>query len=597
MTLPQVRSALIAIVVAIGLASPVAQQATQEQQPQRPVFRTGANVVRVDVTVTTRKGEPATDLTREDFSLSEDGKPQTIDSFQFVRSDGTPTDDRALEIRSPTHAAAEAARDDVRTFLIFWDEYHIGQFIPATRGREALMEFVRTAFGPTDLVGIMDQLTTVDSIRFTRDRMALAEQVRTLKGRLGVYIPARSAIEEGHMRFPSDIPRLRNEVTMTALASAAAFLGNFREGRKTLLFVSQGIPTYVSGSPNLYNDIIRTANTNNTAIYTLDPAAEVGRRPDSLLGLAYDTGGRPFVGTNRPLTMMPQMVRDASAYYLLGYSSPAPYDGKFHKIKVDVKKDGYEVRARSGYFTPTPASMESGRKAAEAGALPPDVARALDQLATRSDRAVEEWIGLSLGSDGRTRVSVAWRPGGAAPASGITVSLRAAAADGTTYIDVTNESRRELTFDAHPGPVKLTTRALDAKGNEIDVDSRTIFVTGFDAGRLAIGTPVVQRARTPRDARTVTEGGDLPAEVGREFDRLDHVFVRFPVYGGATSVVAQFLNRQGAMVRDLTVDQGTPGNYRIDLPLTASARGDYIVAISAKRGEDSVRTLVPIRIR
>jgi len=160
------------VAVALGTAFvtfPPHPLASQDPQQPRPVFRTGANVVRVDVTVTTRKGEPATTLTREDFELTEDGSPQVIDSFQFVRSDGTPTDDRSLDIRSREHAAAEAARDDVRLFLIFWDEYHIGQFMPALRGREVLTDFVRTAFGPTDLVGIMDQLTTLDSIRFTRE--------------------------------------------------------------------------------------------------------------------------------------------------------------------------------------------------------------------------------------------------------------------------------------------------------------------------------------------------------------------------------------------------------------------------------------------
>ncbi len=119
-----------------------------------------------------------------------------------MRLDGQPTDDRSLEIRGPEHAAAEAARDDVRLFLIFWDEYHIGQFAPALRGREALTEFVRTAFGPTDLVGIMDQLTTLDSIRFTRDRFALADQIHGLKGRLGVFIPARSANRGGASAVP-----------------------------------------------------------------------------------------------------------------------------------------------------------------------------------------------------------------------------------------------------------------------------------------------------------------------------------------------------------------------------------------------------------
>ena len=51
-----------------------------------------------------------------------------------------PEDDTSLPIRSPQHAAVEAARDDIRVFVIFWDEYHIGQMAPAIRAREALVE-------------------------------------------------------------------------------------------------------------------------------------------------------------------------------------------------------------------------------------------------------------------------------------------------------------------------------------------------------------------------------------------------------------------------------------------------------------------------
>ena len=42
----------------------------------------------------------------------------------------------------PEHAAAEAARDEVRVFVIFWDEYHIGRFAEAIKGRRALSSFV-----------------------------------------------------------------------------------------------------------------------------------------------------------------------------------------------------------------------------------------------------------------------------------------------------------------------------------------------------------------------------------------------------------------------------------------------------------------------
>ena len=63
-----------------------------------------------------------------------------------------------LEIRSPEHAALEAARDDVRVFAIFLDDYHIEKKPDITlRVRRALKEFVRQ-FAANDLIAVMDPL-------------------------------------------------------------------------------------------------------------------------------------------------------------------------------------------------------------------------------------------------------------------------------------------------------------------------------------------------------------------------------------------------------------------------------------------------------
>src|SRR5205814_1694502 len=183
-------------------AAVVAQQppASQPAQTQPPVFKTGTNQVRVDVTVVNHKGQPITDLTKDDFEVREDGVAQSIDTIKLIQASGAaPDDDMSLAIRSPEHAAAEAARDDIRVFVIFWDEYHIGQMAPAIRARQALMSFVQTAFGPTDLVALTDQLTPTDAMRFTRNRRDLAAQVHQLKARQGIYLPPRSAIDEAQL--------------------------------------------------------------------------------------------------------------------------------------------------------------------------------------------------------------------------------------------------------------------------------------------------------------------------------------------------------------------------------------------------------------
>ena len=110
---------------------------------------------------------------------------------------------------------------------------------------------------------------------------------------------------------------------------------------------------------NRMRDIFSSANRTNTSIYTMDPrglatsefdvsepgvAYENDRRvlneaTDGLKVIADQTDGRAIVGKNDPLPDLRQMIADTSAYYLLGYtSSEAPRDGKFHEIKVSVKR-------------------------------------------------------------------------------------------------------------------------------------------------------------------------------------------------------------------------------------------------------------------
>ena len=221
--------------------APPSQPSAPDQQ--RPTFRAGANLVRVDVSVVDHHGEPVTDLTKDDFEVREDNVLQPVQTFKFIRATGQPAedDDLSLPIRSPEHAAAEAARDDVRVFVVFWDEYHIGQLQPAYLGRQTVTGFVRDAFGPTDLVALMDPLTPLDAIRFTRDRQELVDKVHLLRGRLGLYLPPRSPMEEAQMQGGRDIEMLRSQVTASALEGTILFLRSLREGRKAIIFVSQDI--------------------------------------------------------------------------------------------------------------------------------------------------------------------------------------------------------------------------------------------------------------------------------------------------------------------------------------------------------------------
>ena len=101
--------------------------APPEQAEQTPTFRADINFVRVDVIVTDKQGNPVHDLRQEDFEVTEDGKPQSIQTFKLVNvtENAGVGSDPPREVRNTIEEQTEAARDDVRLFAIFLDDYHV----------------------------------------------------------------------------------------------------------------------------------------------------------------------------------------------------------------------------------------------------------------------------------------------------------------------------------------------------------------------------------------------------------------------------------------------------------------------------------------
>ncbi len=130
--------------------------------------------------------------------------------------------------------------------------------------------------------------------------------------------------------------------------------------------------------------MFRDANRNNASIYALDPrglapfeydidavpgGATISLQTDRrALQMTQDTLQDARRADRRPRDREPQrrstqglaqIVRDSSFYYLLGYNSTqAQNDGKFHEIKVRVKRSGVDVRARKGYWALTAADVK-----------------------------------------------------------------------------------------------------------------------------------------------------------------------------------------------------------------------------------------------
>jgi VWFA-related protein len=583
------------------------QQAGDQDQPRLPTFRTGTNLVRVDVSVMDKDGRPVRNLSAEDFELRENGELQSITSFKLVDANGQPTDDLSLPIRSPQHAATEAARDDVRVFVIFWDEYHIDQFGSAVRARDQLTHFVLEAFGPTDLVALMDQLTPVDALRFTRDRRALADQVHQLRGRRGIYVPARSAIEEAHLRNGQDVERIRAQVTTTALKSVVMHLGTLRQGRKAVIFVGESLGRLGQDTIRVVSDLIRTANDNNTAIYTVDPrglqagGAGFGGVSAMLASLADSTGAEAIVSNDFNAALR-KVVLTSSAFYLLGYSpKDAQLDGKFREIKVKVKHGGVHVRARNGYWAPRGADLDRARAVALAAALPSSVAKAFKELTPdNSRRPVDFWIGLAPAAADECAVNIAWapRPGIEGRAAASSVLVTATSGTQKLYEGVLKDA--PASFKAAAGQVQLDFTIRDSAGEMIDREQRTVTVPDLAKTTLALTTPVISRARSASEFRALNAGPEPVAFAGRDFSRSDRLLVRVAPYGtGAADaeVTAQLVGPRGTTLAELPIHpEGETGGFRLDLPLSSLATGEFLISIAARTPADRVETLVPLRI-
>ena len=231
-----------------GAASPSRRQPIRPSRlPIRrptstPLFRTGINFVRVDVIVSDRSGNPVADLKQSDFEVVEDGKPQTVETFKLIKLDGgtVPTSDTPVrQIRTDEDEQAEAAKDDVRLFAIFLDDYHVRRGASMTAGNP-LARFVETQLGPSDMIGVMRPLDSVDSVRMTRNHSIITRAIQQFRGRKFDYQP-QNDFEQRYANYPAEtVEQIRNQVSLSAMKALIVHMGGLKEGRKALIVVSEG---------------------------------------------------------------------------------------------------------------------------------------------------------------------------------------------------------------------------------------------------------------------------------------------------------------------------------------------------------------------
>jgi Ca-activated chloride channel family protein len=260
-------------------------------------FTSGVNLVEVYAAVVDGEGRPVTGLTRDDFTVLEDGVSQSISTF--------------TEGDFPLSVAVAIDRS-----------FSMTDRIPLER--DAARTFLRTLRSTDEamIVAIGSEVELASPLSTNRDEQVTAVDRVQPWGTTGLHDAIIKSID--------------------AIQGA--------KGRRALLLMSDGSDRYSTASAQQALD---RARQSDVMIY---PVALGRTRPALFAQLATLTGGRSFQPKDaRQLTDTVQAVADELRHqYLLGYTPSRPIvagDPQWRSIVVNVKRSGATVRARDGYLT------------------------------------------------------------------------------------------------------------------------------------------------------------------------------------------------------------------------------------------------------
>jgi VWFA-related protein len=219
------------ILLAVVLALPCFSQDSSPSPQEAPIttLRATSRLVVLDVVVTDRSGKPASPLSKDDFTILEDGKPQTIASFEspeahkyaIPKLDAQQTDRRTQSVSS---ALTILVIDGLNTPLV--DQAY---------AREAVVKFLRShgpkLTQPTSLMLVTD--TRLELVHdYTQDAGALLDALKRNKAEL----PFRYGANDYAL---GETERLLD--TLSCLERIAAANMNYA-GRKNVVWIGQGFP-------------------------------------------------------------------------------------------------------------------------------------------------------------------------------------------------------------------------------------------------------------------------------------------------------------------------------------------------------------------
>jgi VWFA-related protein len=359
----------------------------------------------VNVIVKDKDGKFIENLKASDFTVTEDGKPQTLRVFEYQKlEDETlpppPEPDSSLPVEpvstvKPAVAMTfappppgEVKYKNKRLMLLFFDMAGM-PIADQLRSQQAAEKFIKEQMTASDMVGVMTYTTDLNLLLdFTDDREKLASTIKGLtvadNGMANGSTGSDSDADSGaaYTADASEFNLFNTDRKLAALESTAKMLGVLPE-KKALVYFASGMSRTGADNQAQLSATVNAAIRNNVAFYPVDARGLVAQAPigdatkaspggqglfsgssmrsaqsqfqgqqETLYTLASDTGGKALLDTNDLSAGVVQAQKDVASYYILGYyTTNDKQDGKFRKIKVEVGKSlNAKLDYRSGYY-------------------------------------------------------------------------------------------------------------------------------------------------------------------------------------------------------------------------------------------------------
>jgi VWFA-related protein len=361
MALPGLVAMLFPLATLLAAQQVQAKDGLQEQSNQNeagsiPVIRSTTTLVYLDVTVLDKKGHPVVKgLTKDDFSITEDKKPERIFSFEEPEvhlgkgEDGkVPQTVLVLDLLNTSYPSFAYVRDQATRFLLNQpDELRSATEIMVVGNQtlELLQGFTRSR---KDLLFALDHLPRAlpykqmnfswDSDRIRQSYIALqqiAAQNRGVPGRKNVmWIGSGSP-----NLFASNVPDpVYDKVQLYVHRTVNMMV----EARISLFLIYPGLRQGDTNALKRASDLISDGDS-------ADPFAD-----SNFTEFVYETGGKVF-DLNDVSREIDDSIELGSKYYTLTYQPQADKaDGAFRRIQVKLRNPDLHVMTKAGYFSREP---------------------------------------------------------------------------------------------------------------------------------------------------------------------------------------------------------------------------------------------------